>query len=105
MMTDAMRHAIDDALRRALGASRFDHVDVREDFNYAEEPALFLDIVTKTSADLLSAKAVIETQLAVSDALLALGDTRFPYVSFKFPGDDYASDDIRTPNSKPSASH
>lgn len=105
MMTDAVRHAIDDALLRALGPSSFDHVDVREDYDHAEEPALFLDIVTKTSADLLSAKALIETQMAVSDALLALGDTRFPYVSFKFPGDQYATDDIRAPDSKPSASH
>jgi hypothetical protein len=51
MMFDAVRHAIDDALRRAM-------------------------------------------------RLLALGDTRFPFLSFKFPGDEYAEDDIRTPSAK-----
>jgi len=105
MMTDAMRHAIDDALRHALGPSRFDHVDVREDYDHADAPALFLDVVTKTGADDLSARESIETQMAVSDALLALGDTRFPYLSFKFPGDEYAVDDIRSPDAKPSAPH
>ncbi|WP_159730269.1 hypothetical protein [Methylosinus sp. Ce-a6] len=105
MMTEAMRHAIDDALRRALGPARFDHVDVREDYDHADEPALFLDIVTKTGADDLSARESIETQMAVSNALLALGDTRFPYLSFKFPGDEYAVDDIRAPDAKPSAAH
>ncbi|WP_156967748.1 hypothetical protein [Methylosinus sp. PW1] len=105
MMTEAMRYAIDDALRRALGPARFDHVDVREDFNHADEPALFLDIVTKTGPDDLSARESIETQVAVSNALLALGDTRFPYLSFKFPGDEYAVDDIRARDAKSSASH
>lgn len=105
MMTDAVRHAIDDALRRSLGPSSFDHVEVREDYDHADEPALFLDVVTKTGADLLSAEALIDTQMAVSDALLALGDTRFPYLSFKFPGDQYATDDIRAPDAKPSVSH
>lgn len=104
-MTEAVRSAIDDALRRALGPARFDHVEIREDYDHADEPALFLDIATKTGADDLSARESIETQMAVSDALLALGDTRFPYLSFKFPSDEYAVDDVRAPDAKPSASH
>jgi hypothetical protein len=87
------RCAIEKALIQTLGPSAIDHVVIREEFDHADEEALFLEVVMKRSDQPLTADKSIDARVAVSDALLELSDPRFPYMRFTHPDDVSVEDD------------
>ncbi|KAF2991304.1 hypothetical protein MJC1_01653 [Methylocystis sp. MJC1] len=93
------RCAIERALIQTLGPSAIDHVVIREELNHADEEALFLEVVMKRSDQPLSTDKSIDARVAVSDALLAIRDSRFPYMKFTHPEDVSVEDESFEPHS------
>lgn len=84
---------------QTLGPSAIDHVVIREKLDHADEESLFLEVVMKRSDAPLSADKSVNARVAVSDALLAISDSRFPYIRFTHPDDVSVEDDSSEPYS------
>jgi hypothetical protein len=89
-MTSAPVELIEEVLRRTLGPYGFDHAEVRVAPDHAGDEALFIDAVLKPKSGLVGGKVSNEAHGALSDALLAHGDRRFPYMSIRHPDDEPA---------------
>jgi len=89
-MTENLSSMIEDVLRKTLGPYGFDHVEIREDVDHADEPALFIDAWLKPNAPFISGKVSSKAHGALSDALLKQGERRFPYLFIRHPDDEHA---------------
>jgi hypothetical protein len=97
--TSKIRDAIETVAARNLGQDAFERVIVREDVDHTGEDALFVDISMKPT-HLLSSEASVKMRLDVSTALLTAGEPRIPYLTFSYPNDVPAVDDLRDTESK-----
>lgn len=87
-MTDAPVDLIEDVLRRTLGPYGYDHAEVRVGTDHAGDEAIFIDAILKPKSGLVGGKASGDALGALSNALLAHGDRRFPYVFIRHPDDE-----------------
>lgn len=104
-MTEAavIKSTVENVATHNLGRDAFERVTVREDVDHAGEDALFVDIVMNLSQDRLSSEQSVKMRFDLSNALLSLGEPRFPYLTFSYPDDVPAVDDLRETESKYSA--
>ncbi|QGM98031.1 hypothetical protein [Methylocystis parvus] len=96
----AIRTAIEGVASRNLGKESFERVSIREDVDHAGDDALFVDIAMKPANGRLSSEDSVKMRVEVSNALLSIGETRFPYLTFSYPDDIPAVDDLRETESK-----
>lgn len=96
-----MRQAVEpDDADRAIKSAIYERIDrsVVADVSMASrddatgEPSLFVTVSLKSGRDRPDAGKAIDMVKAMRDALFDLGDERFPYLSFRAPGDEEAED-------------
>lgn len=79
---------VERTVRERLGALA-DAIETRFEENQQGEPAIFIDIFLSADAPRTLGSRFAEAQLALVAALEGQGDTRFPYLSLKWPNDQY----------------
>jgi hypothetical protein len=84
-MTEPPKALIEDILTETLEAHGFDHAEIKVDWDHDGEEALFIDAILKPNSPLVDADAYSGALGALSDALLKIGDRRFPYLSLHHP--------------------
>ncbi len=84
-MSEVPKDLIDAVLKEMLGSHGFDHSDVRADYDHDGEEALFIDAILKPKTPVVEGKAYSAALGALSNALLARGDRRFPYLALRHP--------------------
>jgi hypothetical protein len=89
--TREIEAAIESTVKAKLGAI-VDEIETRFEDNQLGEPAIFVDIFLTEDAPTTLGKRFTEMHLAVMAALEARGELRFPYVSTKWPNDEYPED-------------
>src|SRR4051794_6308020 len=92
MTEDEVRTLTDQALRDTLGRFGFERSQVSSDPDHDGEPALFVIAVFKPGSGPIPGKASNDALGALSDALLARGEGRFPYLSHHYPDDERPED-------------
>ena len=78
-----------------FGQDALDRIDVFPTEDPAGEPGLSVTVFLKSADTKVSGARLADTLVAVSDALEAADDFRFPYVTFLAPGYEHAEDDAR----------
>ncbi|MGH6672583.1 MAG: hypothetical protein ACRECV_11520 [Xanthobacteraceae bacterium] len=81
----------EEALRKALGPFRLDHVELREGFDHDGEAAVFVTAVLKPNAPPMPGEFSTSANVAVAQLLERAGDERLSYLYLKRP------DDLRDP--------
>jgi hypothetical protein len=84
--------AIKAAALGLIDNSVVDHIAVTSDEDSTGEPTFFVNVYLRDRRDRPSAAKSIEIIKAMRDALLELGDDRFPHLSFSAPNDEAAED-------------
>lgn len=90
MKAPPSREFVEGVLRPILDPHGFDHAEVRVDLDHAGDEAIFVDAVMKPAAGFVGGKVSNAAHGALSDALLASGDERFPYMTIRHPDDEPA---------------
>lgn len=89
-MTEGLKKIIDEIIRTKLEPYGLDHVDIKEDVDHDNEPALFVDAVLKPNTQLIEAEIYGDAHRALRDALHKYGESRFPYFFIRHPDDERA---------------
>lgn len=92
MTDDEVRSVADIILRDKLGQFGFDASQVTSGRDHDGDPALFIVAGFKPGSGPVPGKASNEALGALSDALLAKGEERFPYLSHRYPDDERPED-------------
>lgn len=93
-MTESEILAItDEVLTQYLAASGYERAELRAGYNHADEPSLFVTAHFKPEAGLPGGGEVNAAHAALRMALWGKGEERFPYLDFRFPGDEPIGDD------------
>lgn len=79
-------------LRQDLGQIGLQSVEVRSGEDHDGDPGLFVTAVIQEGRDILPSDAVSRAHAALHDALLARGEKRFPYLRFRWIGDESVDD-------------
>jgi hypothetical protein len=88
-MNDAQIQAIaEKVLGATLGAFGFQRAEARSGIDHSDEPAVFVDAILAAGAPPIPGQVSMDARLALSDALLAAGEERFPYLRTRRLGDD-----------------
>jgi len=82
-------------IARLFGANAIDRIDVFPTEDQAGEEGLSVTVFLKTDQENVSGARLLDTIVAVSEALRNIDDFRFPYVTFLGPGYEHAEDDAR----------
>ena len=90
----AAEAAAKSAILRLFGEDAIDRVDVSPTEDYAGEEGLSVTIYLREYKARVGVR-LLDTIVAVSDALKTIDDPRFPYVTFLAPGYEHAEDDER----------
>jgi len=89
-MTEGLTRIVDEIVRAKLTPYGLDHVDIREDVDHDNEPALFIDAVLKPNSQLIEADIYNGAHRALRDALVKFGEHRFPYFFIRHPDEERA---------------
>jgi len=84
--------AIKSAVLSLIDQSAVDHISVTAGEDSAGEAALFVTVYLRDGRARPTAGKSIDMIQAMGDALLDLGDDRFPHLSFSAPGDEPSED-------------
>lgn len=94
-MNDAQIQAVaDKILRPALGAFGYERAEVRSGFDYSDEPAIYVDAVLGKGSPDLGPGILMNAHYALSKALLAEGEERFPYLGTRRLDDDDRPEEV-----------
>jgi hypothetical protein len=85
----------DTALRETVGTAGYVKAEVRSGVDHDGEKAVFIRAIFRPGAGPIGGEAAVKSLSAVSDALLARGEERFPYLTNFYP-DDFPEDDADT---------
>lgn len=91
----AYAHSIENLIERTIRSQLGDivgEVETRFEDNQQGEAAIFIDIFLTDDAPAPLGQRFSATQLAVMAALEAHDERRFPYISPKWPNDQYPKD-------------
>lgn len=86
------RSTIENSLRAALLPVPVDAISIEERQDQAGEDALFVTATLPTDTPLVGGKRYLAAMAAVSDALIAAGEQRFPYVHLTRNGEETAKE-------------
>lgn len=95
MTEDEIRIEADKVLRDALQRAGYDYVEVKTGLDQDEAPALYVTAVLKPKSSVVDGRTFSAALTALSDALLARGESRFPYLRLHHPDDVRAPDEPR----------
>jgi len=73
----------DKVLRAELGRFGYQGAEVHSGFDHSEEPAVYIAAILGVNAPPLEGATLIDAHVALSRALLAAGEDRFPYLRTK----------------------
>lgn len=97
-MNDAdIQVVADRVLRAELGKFGYQRTEVRSGFDHSDDPAVYVDAVLGVGAPPFEATTLFEAHAALSRALLAEGEERFPYLRTRRLGDDLPDDVVLRP--------
>lgn len=82
-MTEGIRSTIEGALHAALKPIVFETIEIVSGHDHADEEALFIVVELPSSTPPIDGDRYLSTVTGVSDALLAIGERRFPYVKLR----------------------
>jgi len=95
-MLKVTSNEVEDVLRRALGASALDHVEIKEGFNHDGEAAVFVTAVLKPGAPLMPGDVSASANVAVAQVLERAGDERLSDLYLQRPDDERPVDEETT---------
>ena len=95
-MTGALQASIEAALKKALGAHGFDHVEIREDVDHDGERAVFVTAVLRPQTLKIPGEVSATANVAVVQALEKAGDDRLSYLYIRRPDDERPPDEKST---------
>lgn len=90
-----IRKIADAALRDALRDAGFVESEVRFGLDHDGERAIFVAARFRAGSGPIGGSASIRAMRALSDALLARGEERFPYLINEYPDDERPEDEPR----------
>ena len=85
MIKAEIRELAERVLRSELGSVSLDRIDVREDRDYADDPAHFVDAFLKAGSPPVAGEVSTRVHHALSRKLLEAGEDRFPYLRVRHP--------------------
>ncbi|RBP07396.1 hypothetical protein DFR50_12741 [Roseiarcus fermentans] len=91
----AAEAAAKSAVVRLFGKNAIDRIEVFPAEDHTGEQSLSVTIYLRDYKAYVSGARLLDTIVAVSDALRNIDDLRFPYVTFLAPGYEHAEDDER----------
>ena len=96
MMTDAeVLKLAEPIFSKVLGPLGFSRASVLSGFDQDGDKAFFIDAYFEPGSNIVNGKALVEARGQLHDALTALDEERFPYVSYRLPGEpEPLSDDV-----------
>lgn len=89
MTDEEVRSIADGVLHETLGPFGYTKVLVRSGFDHDGDPALFLRAHFKPGSGPVPGKPSSTALSALSDALFAKGEARFPYLRHFYPDDEF----------------
>jgi hypothetical protein len=94
-MTKAeIRDLAERVLRSELGSLGLDRIDIREDLDNSDDPALFVDAFLKAGSPPVAGEVSTHVHHALSRKLLEAGENRFPYLRVRHPDDEEPEGDL-----------
>jgi hypothetical protein len=84
--------ALKSVASQALEASAIDDIRITRAEDHTGEPAWFVDIRLRSGRKRPTSSKSLDLTKAMQNALLDMGDDRFPYLSFSAPEDEQAED-------------
>jgi hypothetical protein len=87
---------IEDALRKALGSFRLDHVELREGFDHDGDAAVFVTAFLEPDDRLMPGEISAAASVAVGRTLERVGDERLSYLYLRRPNDERPIDENAT---------
>jgi hypothetical protein len=88
MIKAEIRELAERVLRSELGSLGLDRIDLREDRDYADDPALFVDAFLKAGSPPVAGEVPTRVHHALSRKLLEAGEDRSPYLRVRHPDDE-----------------
>ena len=92
MTDEEVRAVADRVLRQTLGSFGYTKVLVRSGYDHDGDPALFLRAHFKPGSGPVPGGPSNGALSALSDALYARGEHRFPYLTHYYPDDEFPED-------------
>ena len=92
---------IEVAVRNALDPVTVESVAIEHRRNNADEDALYVLVTLPIDTPLIGGQRYISAMTAVSDALIAVGEQRFPYLRLSRAGEETAEESDRPEASVP----
>ena len=74
-------------LAQRLQSLGFERANVKGGHDQEGEPALFVEAFFSLPSDRVRAHDLVDAQVALIDALNSRGEARFPYLTYRFPGE------------------
>ncbi|MCJ2035424.1 hypothetical protein [Methylobacterium sp. J-068] len=101
MLTDAeVLKLAEPIFATILGPLGFSRASVVSGADQDGDKAFFIEAFFEPGSNIVNGKALVEARGQLHDALTALGEERFPYVSYRLPGEpEPYSDDLDEPAS------
>lgn len=96
MLTDAeVLRIAEPIFSKVLGPLGFSRASVVSGADQDGDRAFFIDAYFEPGSNIVNGKALVEARGQLHDALTTLGEERFPYVSYRLPGEpEPATDDL-----------
>ena len=94
-MAGDLERIIETAVREALLRVSVESVAVEHRRDSADEEALYVVVTLPTGTPSVGGRRYIGAMTAVSDALIAIGEQRFPYVRLNRAGEEMADESDR----------
>ena len=95
-MAGELERVIENAVRKALHPVSVESVAVEHRRDHADEEALYVVVTLPTGTPPVGGRRYMGAMTAVSDALIAIGEQRFPYVRLNRAGEEMADETDRS---------
>ena len=92
-MAVELNRLIETAVRDALDPVTVESIAIERRLDSTDEEALYVVVTLPTGTPLVGGKRYIGAMTAVSDALIAVGEQRFPYLRLSRAGEELAEED------------
>ncbi len=91
-MGQGLDSVIETAVRQALDPVPVEAISVEQRRDSADEDALYVVVTLPTGTPLVGGERYIGAMTGVSDALIAIGERRFPYIRLDRAGEETAEE-------------
>jgi phenylalanyl-tRNA synthetase alpha chain len=95
-MSGPLKASIEAALKKTLGAYKFERVEIREDVDHDGEAAVFITAVLQPATPPIPGNVSASANVAIAEAMKNAGDERFSYLYIRRPDDERPVDEKST---------